>query len=49
MDALSVLKAQGANDNIIKNAYIKFMCWFRSLLGHVLMGIGKASPPKVLF
>lgn len=49
MEALNILKDQGANENIIKNAYIKFMCWFRFSIGHILMGIDKPTPPKVLF
>lgn len=48
-ETLELLQKQGANQNIIKNAYIKFMCWFRSSLGHVLVGIGQDAPPKVLF
>lgn len=49
LDALELLKAQGANENIIRNAYIKFMCWFRAPFGKVVSGIGKNVPPKILF
>lgn len=49
MDALDTLKEQGTNENIIKNVYIKFMCWLRSPLGHVLIGMGKPNPSKILF
>lgn len=48
-DTLNLLRAQGANDNILKNAYIKFMCWLHGPLGRILSGLGKASPPKVLY
>ncbi|MCI8493808.1 YceG family protein [Anaerotruncus sp.] len=48
-ESLSLLKKQGSNDNIIRNAYIKFMCWLRSRFGPVLIKIGKPSPPKILF
>ena len=48
-EALALLKKQGSNDNIVRNAYIKFMCWLRSRFGPVLIGIGKSSPPKILF
>lgn len=48
-ESLALLKNQGSNDSIVKNTYIKFMCWLRSRFGPVLIGIGKASPPKVLF
>lgn len=47
-DVLSGLSAKGKNNNIIKNAYIKFMCWlyyrFESLTSH----LGEDSIPKIL-
>lgn len=48
LEALELLRTQGANDNSVKNTYVKFMCWLRGPFGRVLSGLGKASPPKVL-
>lgn len=46
---LTRLKGQGANENILRNVYIKFMCWFRSPFGQALRGMGQDAPPKILF
>ncbi len=47
-NVLSGLQAQGKNNNIIRNAYIKFMCWlyyrFESLTSH----LGEDNIPKIL-
>lgn len=47
-DVLSELVSKGKNINIIKNAYIKFMCWlyykFESLTSH----LGEQNLPKIL-
>lgn len=48
-DTLGLLKQQGANENICKNAYIKFMCWLRGPFGGVLKGVAQDVPPKVLY
>ena len=48
-EILDILKGQGANDNIRRNAYIKYMCWLRGPLGGILKGIGQDVPPKVLY
>ena len=48
-EILDILKRQGANDNICRNAYIKFMCWLRGPLGGILKGLGQDTPPKVLY
>ncbi len=47
--SLEFLKGQGCNENILKNAYVKFMCWLRGPLGRVLSALGRAEPPKLLF
>ena len=49
LDALALLRAQGANDSVLRNTYIKFMCWFRGPLGRVMTGLGRPAPPKLLF
>lgn len=50
LDALKTLQARGANDNILRNVYTKFMCWLRKPLGAVCAQLGAdGQPPKVLF
>lgn len=49
MGVVELLRSQGTNETVVRNAYIKFMCWFRDPLGHLLTGIGRAMPPCVLF
>lgn len=46
---LEELKSQGMNDNILKNAYIKFLCWCKYDFQKVLQNLGKNTPPKVLY
>ena len=48
-EALGCLRRQGGNDNILKNAYTKFMCWLHGPAGRVLARVGGVEPPKVLF
>lgn len=48
-EALALLRAQGANENILKNAYVKYMCWLRAPFGRLLSALGGQVPPKVLF
>lgn len=45
-EILDILKRQGANDNICRNAYIKFMCWLRGPLGGILKGLGQDTPQR---
>lgn len=49
LDALDLLRRQGANEYIQKNACTKFMCWLHGPLGRVLTGLGSGEPPKILF
>lgn len=46
---LELLRRQGANPGVMKNAYVKYMCWLRASLGHVLAQLGRPMPIKVLF
>lgn len=48
-EVLEILERQGSNESIRKNTYVKFMCWLREPFGGTLMGLGKESPPKVLY
>lgn len=48
-DTLNVLKNQGKNDNIIKNTYIKFMCWLYYRFESTVSNAGKDNVPKILY
>ncbi len=48
MNALELARRKGMGESIIRNVYIKFMCWMRQPLGRVVSGIGAATPPKLL-
>ena len=48
LESLQDLRKKGANDNILKNAYVKFMCWSLSF-ERVLKNIGNDNIPKVLY
>lgn len=45
---LERLRSRGANDGVLRNAYIKFMCWFRGAFGHALTGLLRDVPPCIL-
>ena len=47
-ESLDELRRKGANSNILKNAYVKFMCWSLSF-ERVLKNIGNDNIPKVLY
>lgn len=46
---LAELSAAGKNQDMIKNAFIKFMCWFYYKLDQVVSAIGKGRAPKILY
>lgn len=48
-DALKTLEREGKNINILKNTYIKYMCWFYYRFQSVLKALGKDDVPKILF
>lgn len=43
-----MLKA-GKNQNIIKNAYIKYMCWLYYKFERIVSQLGAENPPKILY
>ena len=47
-DVLSELVAKGKNINIVKNAYIKFMCWLYYRFESLVSRLGEESLPKIL-
>jgi len=48
-DAIDLMRNQGKNENVLKNVYIKFMCWlyykFERIVGH----LGENNVPKILY
>ena len=46
---LQEMQRQGKNDNMLKNAYIKFMCWMYYRLESVLRYLGAERIPKILY
>lgn len=47
-DVLMDMHRQGKNLNILKNAYIKFMCWFYYKFERMLVYLGNEEIPKIL-
>ncbi|MBR1823943.1 MAG: hypothetical protein IJ779_06895 [Ruminococcus sp.] len=43
------LRAAGKNDNILKNIYIKFMCWFYYKFERIVNSLGAEKLPKILY
>lgn len=47
-ESLSQLKSEGKNDSILKNTFIKFMCWLRRDIARALAPSKEKYPPKIL-
>ena len=48
-NTLSGLRAAGKNDNMLKNAYIKFMCWLYYKFERIVNHLGDEKLPKILY
>ena len=48
-DILWYLKNTGKNENILKNVYIKFMCWFYYKFEQTVNQLGNTVVPKILY
>ena len=48
-NTLMHLAEQGKNENILKNAYIKFMCWFYYRFERIMGNLGGNNVPKILY
>ncbi len=48
-DSLEELRKAGKNDNMLKNAYIKFMCWLYYKFERILNQLGDNIVPKILY
>jgi len=48
-DTLSGLRSAGKNDNMLKNAYVKFMCWLYYRFERIVNQLGDEKLPKILY
>lgn len=48
-DALDIMRHEGKNDNILRNAYIKFMCWLYYKFERIVNQLGDEKVPKILY
>lgn len=48
-DTLMELRQAGKNDNMLKNAYIKFMCWLYYKFEQIVHRLGDEKLPKILY
>ena len=48
-DTLFQLKRAGKNENILKNTYIKFMCWLYYKFERIVNRLGENPLPKILY
>ncbi len=48
-NTLCDLRNMGKNDNMLKNAYVKFMCWMYYKFERILSKLGSSDVPKVLY
>lgn len=48
-DTLEQLRKGGKNDNMLKNAYIKFMCWLYYKFERIVSQLGNSKVPKILY
>lgn len=48
-DTLDTLRKNGKNENMLRNAYIKFMCWLYYRFERVVSQLGENRVPKILY
>lgn len=48
-DTLDEMRRTGKNDNMLKNAYIKFMCWLYYKFERIVNQLGENKIPKILY
>lgn len=46
---ISELSVKQNNINILKNTFVKFMCWLKSDFGNILCALGAEEVPKILY
>lgn len=48
-DTLDAMRREGKNENMLKNAYIKFMCWLYYKFERIVNQLGGNQVPKILY
>lgn len=48
-DTLDDMKKEGKNDHMLRNAYIKFMCWLYYRFERMINRLGEEEIPKILY
>ena len=48
-DTLETLRKKGKNENMLKNAYVKFMCWLYYKFERIMNQLGTQNIPKILY
>lgn len=48
-DSLDSMRKSGKTDNMLKNAYIKFMCWLYYKFERIVNQLGENNIPKILY
>lgn len=48
-DTLNAMRREGKNDNMLRNAFIKFMCWLYYKFERVVNQLGENRIPKILY
>ncbi len=48
-DSLDSMRKSGKNENMLKNAYIKFMCWLYYKFERIVSQLGDNNVPKILY
>lgn len=48
-DTLDEMRREGKNDNILRNTYIKFMCWLYYKFERIVNMLGENHIPKILY
>ncbi len=48
-DTLNGMRKEGKNDNMLRNAFIKFMCWLYYKFERVVNRLGENQIPKILY
>ena len=48
-DTLDCMRKSGKNDHMLKNAYVKFMCWLYYKFERIVGQLGQEEVPKILY
>ncbi len=48
-DTLNDMRREGKNDHMLRNAYIKFMCWLYYKFERIVNQLGESRIPKILY